>query len=135
MKYNAKGMTAIHVSWGKEISYINRILLFFLLICLFSACGGKKEYKLIEAGYYYNGELMSRNIYDGALIIDDDNIYIKVNGEEKTRVNIIDKKFSIGETKYKLLDSEGNIGTLIIKWFDNKVEGTDNGNNFYYIIK
>lgn len=136
MKYKVKGITDIWRLWIKEFSNINRVLLIFLLMGIFSSCGGKTEYKLIEAHWYQNGEFISRNIYDGLLTIDEDNIYMEANGKRRERMNILEKKNSLGGTRYKILDEDGYVGTLKTKWFSNEIEVTDNeGNNYYYTIK
>lgn len=51
-------------------------------------------------------------------------------------MNILEKKISLGGTRYKILDEDGYVGTLKTKWFSNEIEVTDNeGNNYYYTIK
>ena len=61
---------------------------------------------------------------------------MEANGKRRERMNILEKKISLGGTRYKILDEDGYVGTLKTKWFSNEIEVTDNeGNNYYYTIK
>lgn len=112
---------------------------FFILLStyLFSSCC-EGEYTVNKVGWYDKGELVFRDVY-AKISIDDDCItiqYPESDREKKEKGYILEKKISFGETRYKAIGSDKQVGIFKIKWFSNEIKVEDDkGNEFYYITR
>ena len=95
-------------------------LLFLFLVVSLCSCGGKKKFKVGEYTTTSHGKTETGVIYNGSVVIDDDNINLILDKETRVdvdKLNILDKSETWDKTEYHFVDEDGKTGSVTVDRF------------------